>query len=167
MAVAPLSLTAEPLESGTLRWLRLAPPAPGQPEKGKLVVRLTIMNTSAAPVTVTGISVSLPGSSAPTAWMFRPDIVLKDAGVFQAGQTKFWSNGVVNVTDADGKVTQSAYNAVCLALPAPAKVRLSVAAAGFASAATPDLNRPSTRAPPPSRGTRSSSGSATCRRRRS
>jgi murein DD-endopeptidase MepM/ murein hydrolase activator NlpD len=152
MAVAPLSLTAEPLESGTLRWLRLAPPAPGQPEKGKLVVRLTIMNTSAAPVTVTGISVSFPGSSAPTASMFRPDIVLKDAGVLQAGETKFWSNGVVNVTDADGTVTQSAYNAVYLALPAPAKVRLSVAAAGFASAATLDLNLAEYQSPAPKAG---------------
>jgi hypothetical protein len=125
------------------------------------------MNTSAAPVTVTGISVSFPGSSAPTASMFRPDIVLKDSGVLQAGETKFWSNGVVNVTDADGTVTQSAYNAVYLALPAPAKVRLSVAAAG--SPAPPPLTStsPSTRAPPPRRATRSSSGSATCRRRRS
>lgn len=130
MATAPLSLNAEPTDGGALRWLRLAPPAPGEPERGKLVIRLRLDNTSSSAITVSGITVSFPGSRVAAVPMFRPDLVLGGGGTIKANKGRWWSSGVVNVVK-DKVVIDSAYNAIYLTLPAPTQVRVSVAVDGF------------------------------------
>ena len=127
MAVPPIDVTAEPTDAGALRWIRLAAPASGGTEQGKLVVRLRLTNTSTtAAVTVTGITVSFPGSSVDEVEMFRPDIVLGDGGTIPKNDAKWWSTGVVNVKDANDNVIESAYNAIYLPIPAPSQVRFSI-----------------------------------------
>ncbi|WP_117212068.1 peptidoglycan DD-metalloendopeptidase family protein [Allorhizocola rhizosphaerae] len=130
-AAAPnLTITLEPLEGGSARFLKLAPSTALGSETAKLIFRLTITNNGPATVTVTGITFTFPGSGVANKVMQGvKELFSSQDNTIAPGATKNWSNGKTTVNNV------SVDNAVYLGVPAPAQIRALVTCSGFADAA--------------------------------
>ncbi len=131
LAAAPnLTITLEPLEGGTARFLRLAPSTSAGSETAKLIFRLTITNNSAATVTVTGITFTFPGSGVANKVMLGvKELFSSQDNTIAPNASKSWSNGKTTVNNVNVD------NAVYLAMPAPTQIRAQVTCSGFADPA--------------------------------
>jgi hypothetical protein len=137
MSSPNLSISVEPVEAGKAVYLPLAPKASGQTPKIKIVIRLRITNNEAKNVSVSGIQLSFPGSTASAIHMQGVELVLIEDGMktasatIQPGKTATWSNGVVALSSSN-----TISNAVYMNAPAPPKIELGVSCSGFGTPAT-------------------------------
>lgn len=135
MSEPKLQIEVEPMEGGKALYLPLAPEKAGATAKVKVVLRLRLGNLEPAAVEVTGITFSFPGSAVPSVSMKRPDRVLAGGPKLAPGESKWWSNGVVELEDRS-----RINNALFLATPAPTKVAVAVTCAGFSEPASVTLD---------------------------
>lgn len=154
MTAPNLSISVEPVENGKVTFLPLVPPTAGNTPQVKIVLRLIIKNNSTTNITITGIAYEFPNSSVPAAVMQGVDSFFsgyyKDSGgaTLTPGQSKTWTNGLVNLVPSDPKTQVN--NAVFLPAPAPDSIHLQVTCAGFSSPATVTLPLTAHKSPTPS-----------------
>ncbi|WP_169734176.1 peptidoglycan DD-metalloendopeptidase family protein [Hamadaea tsunoensis] len=129
-AATPIDLDVQPLEAGDVRYDLTTPPQAGGNEEIRVVLRLRMKNTGAAPVRVTGIEYSFPGVGLPALSMPNFPSIMGNNGVVAAGETRFFSNGHVKV---NGNVVDTQLR---LGTPAPPQIRVRVFVDGYAQPET-------------------------------
>lgn len=135
MSAPNLTITVQPLQNGKATYLPLAAATLSGKLTGKIVLRLDIKNNGDNPVTITGITFAFPGSQIAPSVMQAVDSFFsgyysKSGGaVLLPGQTKVYTNGLVNVVP-DDKHTQ-VNNALFLPDPIPANITAQVTCSGF------------------------------------
>ena len=143
MSAPNLSISIEPVIGGNATYLPLVAATSNETPKGKIVLRLIITNSGPDPVTIDGIVYAFPGSSVASFAMQGVEPFFsnyyKDAGgaTLLAGQSKTWTNGLVNLVPDDPK--SQVNNAVFLPEPMPTSIQAQVTCSGFSAPATMTL----------------------------
>lgn len=135
MSSPNVAIQVEPSESGKALYLPLAATSASGKTGAKIVLRLRLQNNGTAPVKVTAITFSFPGSSTPA--MTMQGVNMDGSLDLDPNEAAFWSNGRVDL-DPDPKVDSWVNNSV-YAGPAPSRVQVEVKCKGFSEPATVTL----------------------------
>src|SRR5262245_869395 len=128
MSAPNVTINVQPVESGNATYLPLVAPTANDKPKGKIVLRLDITNKGTSPVVINDIAYAFPGSQIANVEMQGVDQFFsgyyKESGgaTFSPGQTKTYTNGLVNLVPDDPN--SQVNNAIFMDQPVPAKIEV-------------------------------------------